>query len=54
MFALLSPCFALGVLEGAEAGSGRTVGGAEAVVDSPDRPERPRISEDHTIPQMSS
>jgi hypothetical protein len=48
MFVLLSPCFALGVLEGIEAASGGPVDVAGAVADAPDRPERSRIAEDHT------
>ena len=49
MFALLSPCFALGVLEGAEAAAGRTVVGAETIADAPDWPERSWIAEDHAV-----
>ncbi|HEX9940171.1 MAG TPA: hypothetical protein VGB15_23760 [Longimicrobium sp.] len=54
MFALLSPCFALGVLEGARAASGGPFDGAEPVADAPDRPERSRIAEDHTPLRMRS
>jgi hypothetical protein len=48
MFVLLSPCFALGVLEGARSASGDSVDEAEAIAGTPDPPERSWVAEDHT------